>query len=104
MDSRVVQAVWEKGRGMPDKDPSEWRQDQCGAWLHRDQLGNEKSEYGWKILKVDPGGADEVENLQIFHCKNSFNIGNHKPSCQITADRTGLNPTQNITEPRNKPV
>lgn len=36
-DENLIQAVWEKGRGMLDRDASEWRKDQCGAWLHRDR-------------------------------------------------------------------
>jgi hypothetical protein len=48
----TVQAVWQKARVMPERNPDVWRRDQCGAWLHREQYENDKSEYGWKILKV----------------------------------------------------
>lgn len=101
MDDRLVQTVWEKGRGMPDRDPTEWRQDQCGAWLHRAQYENAGSEYGWKILSIVPGGAEEVGNLQPFHCNNSFDMANGKPQCQVTADRTGQGSGQRIEQPRN---
>lgn len=97
----MIQAVWEKGRRMQDRDPNEWCQDQCGAWLHRDQYENTTSEYGWKILNIVAGGGDELDNLQPFHWNNTFDIANGKPQCQVTADRSGLNPTQGIVQPRN---
>lgn len=100
-DENLIQAVWEKGRGMLDKDASEWRKDECGAWLHRQQYNNENSEYGWKILNVKPGEPDEPHNLQPFHWKNDFDIANNKPQCHVTADRVGLSPTQRIDMPRN---
>jgi len=101
MDRRLIQSVWEKGRAMPSWDPVEWRRDQCGAWLHREQYENEQSEYGWKIVNVAPGGQDEVDSLQPFHWKNTFDIANGKPKCRVTADRAGLQPHQRVDRPRN---
>lgn len=100
IDENMVQAVWEKGRGMLEQDISEWRKDQCGAWLYR-QHYNTKSEHGWKIVNVKPGSPDHVENLQPFHWENDFDIANNKPRCRVTADRTGLAPTQSIDTPHN---
>lgn len=100
----MIQAVWEKGRKLPGRDPNEWCQDQCGAWLHREQYGNEDSEYGWKILNTAAGGGIELKHLQPFHWNNTFDIANAKPLCRVTADRTGLNPTQVIVQPRNTSV
>jgi hypothetical protein len=101
INDAMIQAVWEKGRGIPDRDQNEWRKDQCGAWLHREQYNNEKSEYGWKILNVVPGGDIELQNLQPFHRKNTFDIANDKPHCRVTADRHDVAPTQGIDQPRN---
>jgi len=103
-NDKTVQAVWDKGRAMPDRNPDEWRRDQCGAWLHREQYKNEKSEYGWKILKVVASGGNEVDHLQPFHWNNAFDIANHKPQCRVTADRAGLTPTQTVDQPRNNDV
>ncbi len=97
----MIQAVWEKGRAMPDRDPTEWRRDQCGAWLHREQYGNGDSSYGWKIENVTPGGPDELDNLQPFHWNNTFDIANGKPRCRVTAERSGLAPGQRVGQPRN---
>lgn len=101
LSDKMIQAVWEKGRGKRDRDPGEWRQDQCGAWLRREQYNNAESEYGWRILNIVPGGGDELENLQLFHWNNGFDIANGKPQCRITADRAGMAPTQSVDRPRN---
>jgi hypothetical protein len=104
VDESLVQAVWEKGRGMPERDTNEWRKDQCGAWLHREQYNNGNSDYGWKIENVTPGGEDILENLQPLHFKNTFDIANGQPHCRVTADRTDLAPGQHIDQPRNTGV
>lgn len=92
VDEKVVQAVWEKGRAATSRDSTEWRQDQCGAWLNRRQYNNPKSDYGWKILNVIAGGEDEVENLQPFHWRNDFDPANGHPHCRVRDDRTGAAP------------
>ncbi|MCO6429110.1 hypothetical protein [Nitrosomonas communis] len=104
IDENLIQAVWEKGRGMLERDTSEWRMDQCGAWINRRQYNNAKSEYGWKMVNVKPGSPDSAESLQPFHWNNDFDIANDKPHCRVTADRTGLSPTQSIDTPHNTDV
>ncbi len=104
-DGYIIQQVWEKCRATSDQDPTEWRKDECGAWVKRDHYGNEESEYGWKIANVSKGGPDELENLRPFHHANSFDIAVGRPKCHITADRSGVEqPTQHIDEPRNRSV
>ena len=100
----VINAVWEKGRGMSEQDSTEWRKDQCGAWIQRAQFNNPNSEYGWTIVNISPGKGEDVNNLQPFHFNNSFNIASGKPQCRVTADRTGLSPTQSVSQPRNANV
>ncbi|MDT8452559.1 MAG: HNH endonuclease [Gammaproteobacteria bacterium] len=97
----TIQAVWEKARGMPNRNSLEWRQDQCGAWLLRDQYNNSHSDYGWSILIVVPGGGKELENLQPFHWRNSFDIATSKPQCRVKADRNDIDPGQHVDHPRN---
>lgn len=101
IDEKLVQPVWEKGRGIADRDSSQWRQDQCGAWLHREQYNNSNSEYGWKIVCVVPGSENNIEDLQPFHWNNNFDIANGRPHCQVTADRSDLAPGQHVDHPRN---
>lgn len=97
----VIQAVWEKARGIPDWDTTQWRMDQCGAWIQRQHYNDENSEFGWSIQNITPGGADVPGDLQPFHWKNIFDIANGKPKCQVAADRSGLSPSQKVDEPRN---
>jgi hypothetical protein len=100
----LIQQVWEKARAMPDQDPEDWRQDECGAWLKRQALDNEKSEHGWIIVNTSPGGPDVLENLRPLHCGNTFDKGIGKAHCHVTADRTGVQPTAALDQPRNRTV
>ena len=100
----IIKQVWEKGRTMFDQDGVIWRKDECGAWMHRAQYGNEHSEYGWKIENVSVGGPDIVENLRPLHRQNIFDTANHRAKCHVTADRTGLGAREHIKEPRNRKV
>ncbi|GAB6068420.1 hypothetical protein JCM13664_17400 [Methylothermus subterraneus] len=100
----IIQAVWEKGRALPDLDPTEWRQDQCGAWMHRQHYNHPNSEFGWRILQVAPGHWENPENLQPFHHQNTFDLEHRRPLCHLTADRSGVAPGQRVFQPRNIPV
>ena len=100
----IVQRVWEKARGMPDRDPIEWRKDECGAWINRGQYGNTISGFGWKIENTSPGGPDDLNHLRAFHCDNSFDRGTGQPHRRVTADREDMPPTSRIDSPRNKTV
>ena len=103
-DDETVQSVWEKGRATNDKDSTEWRKDECGAWIRRDQYGNQVSEFGWKIENVASGTPQTIENLRPFQHENSFDRATGQQHCRITADREGMLPTASIDRPRNKPA
>ena len=98
----IVQRIWEKARAMPDRDASEWRKDECGAWINRIQYGHMASGYGWKIENTSPGSPHGLDHLRPFHCDNSFNRATGKPHCHITADREGIASTAHIGTPRNR--
>lgn len=104
LDEDTIQKVWEKGRAAADRPAAQWRTDECGAWMHRAQYGNSESEFGWKIQNVSAGGADIVENLRPFHYENDFDVANRGPHCRVTADRTGIAPSQLVGAPRNRRV
>ena len=70
----MIQAVWEKGGEMPDQDPTEWRREPFGAWMHRIQ-NDDATVLGWKIENLTTGAPDAVENLQPFHRSNGSEIG-----------------------------
>ncbi len=98
----MIQQVWEKGRATLDQNSAIWREDECGAWMRREHYGNKRSEYGWMIENVSTGGADILENLRPFHHQNTFDRANHQAKCHVTADRTGLEASEHIKEPRNR--
>ncbi|MCX8049684.1 MAG: hypothetical protein N3A55_08505 [Methylohalobius sp.] len=97
----VIQAVWEKGRAGPELDPTQWRQDQCGAWMCREHYNNFNSEFGWKILEVVPGGGEALAGLQPFHWQNTFDLEHRRPLCRVTADRSDVAAGQRVSQPRN---
>lgn len=101
-DNETVQGVWEKGRATNDKDSSEWRKDECGAWINRDLYGNRVAEFGWKIENVAPGKPQKIENLHPYQHENAFDQATGQPRCRVTADRDGLPPTAGIDRPCNK--
>jgi len=102
LNDETIQSVWEKARASNDRDSDEWRKDECGAWISRDQYGHEHSPFGWKIEHVAPGEPQTIEHLRPFHHENSFDKATGQPHCQITADREGLAPTASVDHPRNK--
>lgn len=100
-DAGLVQAVWDKARARPERNPDQWRQDPCGAWLERDQLDNEASEYGWRMLQVEPDAEASAETLEPFHVANGFDITNGEPRCAVTADRRAPEGGAPRGQPRN---
>jgi hypothetical protein len=101
-DNETVQAVWEKARSIHDRDPTEWRKDECGAWIRCDQYANHISEFGWKIENVALGKSQALDNLRPYQHENSFDKATGRPHCRVTADREGVPPTASIDTPRNK--
>ena len=101
-NDETVQGVWEKARATNDKDPTDWRKDECGAWIKHSHYDNQVSEFGWKIENVTPGEHHALENLRPFQHENSFDEATGQSHCRVTADREGLSPTASIDTPRNK--
>lgn len=99
---QVIQQVWEHGRAIGELDANEWRQDQCGAWIRRDQYEHTQSEYGWQIHSLSAGDV-APEHLRPFQHQNAVD-GAGQVQCHITADRTDIQPTAQIDQPHNKPA
>jgi len=99
-----VQKVWEKARASQERNPAEWREDECGAWIQREQLNNANSEFGWHIRNIEAGGDDSAENLRPFHIENEFNLMAQSPQCRVTADRDHIAPTAKVGRPKNRSV
>jgi hypothetical protein len=99
----LIEAVWAQGRVLPEADPTQWRQDACGAWIRREHFGREDSEFGWKIERI-AAGAQRAENLRPFHWRNSFDIAEGAPHCHVRADRAGVAAEKYARPPRNRPA
>lgn len=83
IDKSKEQQVWEKGT--PSNEPDVWRKDIAGAWINRDDYGNEESPWGWTIdhiipvsekdnpdlKKHIPNGINDISNLQPLHWVNN---------------------------------
>lgn len=98
----LIQQVWDKARTYTEIDGGTWREDECGAWICREEYGRTDSEFGWKIVNVSGGGGDAVENLRPLHHRNDYDIGNHQQVRRVVADRTGMPVFEHNFEPRNR--
>lgn len=94
-------ATWLHGRVVAGEDGATWRQDSCGAWIHREQFGHE-SEFGWKAVNVAPGADRTEPEFRPFHWRNDYDAANRKPHCRVTADRTGIPAGEEADPPRNR--
>lgn len=99
--SELVDAAWNRGRVMPEADPSIWRQDACGAWIRREQIGRQ-TEFGWKIRNLSAGDEQRLEDLRPFHWRNDFRLGSGRPTCDVTADHSGMPGEEHVRPPRNR--
>ena len=99
--SELIDAAWEHGRVTPEADASIWRQDACGAWMRREQVGRQ-AEFGWKIRSVSTSAEQTADDLRPFHWSNDFDIASGEPRCGITADRSGVPGEEQVRPPRNR--
>ncbi|HEY5994543.1 MAG TPA: hypothetical protein VIU46_08090 [Gallionellaceae bacterium] len=100
--AQLIQQVWEKGRASGGIDFNLWREDECGAWISREDYGRTDTDFGWHIVNVVPGAPDTPENLRPFHHRNGYDVANRKPRRHVTADRTGLATFERTFDPRNR--
>jgi hypothetical protein len=84
-----IQSVWDKGQAVDNANPRKWRKDACGAWICRDQHGNQKSSFGWEIDHIvapGNGGTDDLENLRPLQWKNRALKKEGQLTCPVTAN------------------
>ena len=81
----MVQAVWEKGSPVGTNDKGRWRQDECDAWIGRDEYGDRQSEYGWEIDHISPGGSDSLSNLRPLQWQNNIRKSDGRLKCAVVA-------------------
>ncbi|MDI7246973.1 MAG: HNH endonuclease [Bacillota bacterium] len=66
-----LDAVWNKAKKMPGKDPEKYRHDPYGNVMYRPSYGK-NSPMGWVIGHIKPesrGGTDSLRNLQALNTK-----------------------------------
>lgn len=88
-DQATINAVWNKGRAVPNYNISIYRKDTCAAWICKNDYGI-TGEYGWEIGHIAPsskGGTDQLNNLQPLHWKNNRHKGDNYPNwnCAINS-------------------
>ena len=84
----TVRKVWEKGTSSSD---SQWKKDQCSAWIKWSDYGNRNSKYGWEIDHISPtsnGGGDELSNLRPLHWKNNARTSDGRLACPVKSNGT----------------
>ncbi|MEQ8191413.1 MAG: HNH endonuclease signature motif containing protein [Candidatus Eremiobacterota bacterium] len=81
----MIQKIWEKGEEVPGIPSKDYRKDTCGAWIGRKDYGNRKSEYGWEIDHISPGGPDILSNLHPLQWENNVDKSDGRLKCNIYA-------------------
>jgi hypothetical protein len=66
----VIQKVWEKGNIIMDFNPELYRKDDLGSWILRDSYSDLMSSFGWVIVRIDPNGGYEIDNLKPLQWSN----------------------------------
>jgi hypothetical protein len=87
-DRFVVEQVWGLAQPVPGNDPALWRKDEHGAWMHRLEYRNRRSQFGWEIVDLAYSMRRAgVETLRPMHWENylDFMVAERRRSV-ITAD------------------
>jgi len=81
----TIDSVWNKGKIIPNYDPTLWRRDICGSNMKFTEYGNTNSQDGWEIDHIKPvssGGTDDLINLQPLYWEDNRRKGDTYPwSC-----------------------
>jgi hypothetical protein len=70
-DREVIDRVWAYAQVVAGNDPAVWRKDESGAWIHRAEYGNRRSEFGWEIAECGFRTRGQgVASLRPMHWQN----------------------------------
>ena len=84
-DDQTIQQVWLRGKEVSGQDATQWRKDDCGAWIGRQYYGNRSSQYGWEIDHIKPGGPDILPNLRLLQWENNVDKSDSRLKCNVTS-------------------
>jgi hypothetical protein len=90
-EREVVDRVWNLAQAIPGNDPALWRKDENGAWMHRLEYRNRKSQFGWEI--ADAGAVIRRVGMGALRPMQWQNYVDWMVSCRAGAVMTadGLN-------------
>lgn len=64
--------VWKKGKIVEGYNSSQYRKDDCDAWMKYDNYGDgRKSIYEWEVDHIDPNKGDNIDNLRPLQWENN---------------------------------
>jgi hypothetical protein len=78
-----IEKVWLKGKEVSGYEKNKHRKDLAGAWMQKDQHGNQDSIFGWQIDHKIPSaknGCSSMCNLQPLQWNNNQTKSDDFPS------------------------
>jgi hypothetical protein len=84
-----LSSIWAKGDPVSGYNSSEFRQDECTAWMKRDEYGNRNSKLGWEVDHITPvsnGGGENLSNLRPLQWENNVSKSDGKLVCAVKSD------------------
>ena len=86
-DRAVIETVWDYAESIPGNDIALWRKDEFGAWIHRADYGNRRSEFGWEICDLSAGrGSGGLAVLRPMQWQNYIDQVAALTQSRMTAD------------------
>ncbi len=84
-DKELIDAVWKKGKIVPNYDQAKFRKDDCDAWMIKSEYGNRNSAYGWEIDHISPDGGDSLSNFHPLQWENNLDKSDGRLKCNVIA-------------------
>jgi len=83
----IIDKVWQHSLAVEGNDSENWRQDEFGAWMRREDYGDRSSEFGWYLSPAwasdPPMGTAEI---RARHWENYLDPAAAYTRYRITAE------------------